>query len=407
MRILVVCTRSPWPLIEGRALRTYNLVREAARSHDVCLCTYVQSEAEAQGIDHLRSFCAEVHAVPLYMDNKVQAIAADVLTDVFSSAPIMALKYRTAAMRHLLASVIPRFHPEVVHLDMLHLGEIIPLLRGLPVVVVEHNVETALLNRRVANESNLLRRQYLARQAAKLEKYETRICRAANEIVAVSDVDAELIGRMAPDTPVTVVPNGVDVEYFAPGSRPADAASMVYVGGLSWFPNFDAIDFFTKEVLDRITASEPCASLTVIGQVPSERMLEPWKNESRVRFTGLVDDIRPAVAHAGVYVVPLRIGGGTRLKILDAMAMGKAVVSTSVGCEGLQVRSGEDLLIADGAEEFAQAVLRVMKHPELARRLGAAGRACVERNYRWSAIAQRMEAVYARASTSDKRGLAS
>jgi polysaccharide biosynthesis protein PslH len=400
VRILVVCTRSPYPLIEGRALRTYNLLREAARTHSVYLCTYVQSEAEEAGIDHLRSFCQEVRSVPLYMSNKAGALATDVISDLFAQAPVMVLKYRTREMRRAIADAVAQFKPDLVHLDMLHLGELMHDLPGLPIVMVEHNVEAALLRRRVANESHFLRRTYLARQADKLERYEAHVCRTASEIVAVSEVDAENIRAFAPKTPVTVVPNGVDTEFFAPRNDTVDPAAMVYVGGLSWFPNYDAIDFFTKEVLQRIAAAQQNARLTVIGQVPSEKMLEPWRNEPRVKFTGLVDDIRPTVAAAGVYIVPLRIGGGTRLKILDAMAMGKAVVTTSVGCEGLEVVPGRDVLVADGAEAFANAVIRVMSDRALAAQLAAAGRACVERNYRWSAIAQRMESVYARAVNS-------
>ena len=397
MRILVVATRSPYPLIEGRALRTYNLLRETARKHEVCLCTYVQSVAEVEGLSQLRAFCHEVHAVPLYMDGKTYSLVADLAADLFSPAPVMALKYRTSKMTALIKAAIARFKPDVVHLDMLHLGELLPHLQGLPVVLVEHNAEAALLTRRVENESSFFRKRYLGRQVNKLAAYESRICGSVSEIVAVSDVDAGIIGRMAPLTPVTVVPNGVDTEFFTPGKWPVVPCSMVYVGGLSWFPNLDAIDFFSREILPHLAKDVGDAQLTVVGQIPSQRTLDPWRGQDKVRFAGLVDDIRPIVGGAAVYVVPLRIGGGTRLKILDAMAMGKAVVTTSVGCEGLEVENGRDLLIADGAEEFAAAVLRVMRDPQLAARLGAAGRACVERRYQWSAIGERMEAVYARA----------
>jgi polysaccharide biosynthesis protein PslH len=400
LRILVVATRSPYPLIEGRALRTFNLLRETARKHDVCLCTYVQSAAEVEGLRQLRSFCDEVHAVPLYMEGKASSLLADLVADLVDPAPIMALKYRTRKMTALVKAAIARFKPDVVHLDMLHLGELLPHLQGLPVVLVEHNVESALLTRRVENESSFLRRHYLGRQVSKLSAYEGTICASVDEIVAVSDVDAGIIGRMAPGTPTTVVPNGVDTEFFSPGSWPVVPSSMVYVGGLSWFPNLDAIDFFSREICPRLVKSVEDAQLTVVGQVPTQRTLDPWRGQDRVRFAGLVDDIRPIVGGAAIYVVPLRIGGGTRLKILDAMAMGKAVVSTSVGCEGLEVQDGRELLIADGAEEFAAAVLKAMRDPQLAARLGAAGRTCVERRYQWSAIAERMEAVYERAAKS-------
>ena len=394
MKILVVTTRSPYPLTEGRALRTYNLIREAARDHEIVLCSYAQSKEEIAGLEHMRSICKEVHAVDLYIDHKTLNLARDVLRGVFSRAPLHAIKYDTRRMRALVRRVGREWKPDLVHLDMLHLGELAREVHPTPVVLVEHNVESALLLRRVQNESAWLRREFLDRQYRKLLRYESKLCREIGHVVAVSDVDAKQIHEFAPAARVTTVPNAVDTDFFQPREGAVRPGSLVFVGGLGWTPNHDAMCYFAEEIIGRVAAIVPTVHLTVIGQIPSPHLVERFAGERRITFTGLLDDIRPTVTGAAAFIVPLRIGGGTRLKILDALSMGKAIVTTSVGCEGLDVKDGTDVLIADGAEAFAQAVVRVLTDPQLAARLASAGRACVESKYRWPAAAQKMEAAY-------------
>ena len=404
MRLLVVTTKCPYPLDEGRALRTYNLLREAAREHEIVLCTYVQSEAERdEGLEKMRAFCAEVHAVPLYMRGRAAQLAWDVGRDLFSGAPILAIKYGRRAMRALLERLIANEHFDVVQLDMLHLGELLPVVRRFPVVLVEHNVESALWERRTVNERNPLRRAYLARQLRKLRDYEARLCRVVQQVVTVSDLDAETLEGMTGGVECTTVPNGVDVDYFRPTDEPVEPGSLVYVGGLGWLPNLDAIDFFVSQILPKIAAEVPEVHLTVIGRIPSQSVIDRWRDEPRVRFTGLVDDIRPIVARAAAFVVPLRVGGGTRLKILDALAMGKAVVSTSIGCEGLAVTHGQDIIIADEPAAFAAEVVRVLRDASLRQSLACGGRACVEERYHWSKVGRLMDAVYRNAAEAAQR----
>jgi polysaccharide biosynthesis protein PslH len=394
VRLLVVTTKCPYPLNEGRALRTYNLLREAAREHEIVLCTFVQSEAEQRGLEQMRSFCAEVHGVPLYMRGRWLSLAADLCRGSWSEAPILAIKYRRRAMQALLGRLVEQGRFDAVHLDMLHLGELLPVVRRYPVVLVEHNVETALWERRVDNERSPLRRAYLRGQLRKLRSYEAGLCRRVQHVVTVSDRDAEALRAAAGPISCTTVPNAVDVEYFKPTDEPVEPGGLVYVGGLGWHPNLDAIDYFAEHILPKIAAVAPEVRLTVIGQLPGNNVIEHWRGNARVRCAGLVDDIRPLVARAAVFIVPLRIGGGTRLKILDALAMGKAVVSTAIGCEGLAVTHGRDILIADDAAEFAAAVVRVLQDASLRLALGRHGRACVEEHYRWPAAARRMETAY-------------
>ena len=397
MKILVVTTKCPWPLNEGRALRTYNLIRQAARYHEITLCTFVQSRSEVDGLENMREFCSEVHAIPLYMSWPRLALMFDVIRELFGPVPLHAKKYARMSMRKLIARLLAKTQFDVLHLDMLQLAELADLGESMGVVLVEHNVESQILERRFKNEKNFLRRIYLKYQANKLRRYENQKCGEVDQVVTVSDGDKEILQGMGVTTPITVVPNAVDVEFFQPAPEKPAADRLVYVGSLAWFPNEDAIRFFMDEIMPKISASRPALRLDVIGQVPNEAMISQWKSNDRVRFLGFVDDIRPHVLSASVYIVPLRIGGGTRLKILDAMAMGKALVTTSIGCEGLGLEQGRQALIADTPDEFAKAVIGLLEHSSKIKELGENSRAYVCENFRWEQIAAVMEDVYSSA----------
>jgi glycosyltransferase involved in cell wall biosynthesis len=393
VRILAVTTKSPLPLNEGRALRTYNLLRELASRHEITLCSYVQSEAEVQGLEGMRGFCAGVHAVPLYLHAPRAELFRDLMRDLASDAPILAIKYQRRAMVELLRRLRREGRFDVLHLDMLHLGLLAREADGLPTVLVEHNVETALLERREQHATGPMK-SYLRRQVRKLGRFEASAVGAAQCVVTCSDNDAELLRKMNAGVRTITVPNAVDIEFFKPTGVAPRPATLIYVGGLGWFPNLDAIEFMARDILPRIQREMPGVTLTVVGQVPDKSMLDRFADCPSIRFAGLVEDIRPFAAEAVAYVVPLRIGGGTRLKILDAFAMGRPVVSTSIGCEGLRVQPERDILVADDAESFARATLRVLRDPALAKRLGEAGRDCVVREYQWSGAARLMDRAY-------------
>jgi sugar transferase (PEP-CTERM/EpsH1 system associated) len=398
MKILAVTTRSPYPLHEGRALRTFNILREIARRHEVHLCTFLQAQEEVDGLDEMRAFCADVYAEPLYLEHPRRELLTDLAGDLLDRAPILAGKYRRASMMRKVSEWLRDKHIDVLHLDMLHLGEYVSLANETPVVLVEHNVEAVILERRIETERNPLARAYLRYQHAKLRRYEKLICGAVDEVVTVSELDSEQLAKLCPLGSYTAVPNGVDAGYFSSKAGERKPGALVYVGGLNWFPNLDAIRYFVAQILPLIALRVPEVSLTVVGKLPGDSIAAEFAHLPNVRLTGTVDDVRPYIDAASAYVVPLRIGGGTRLKILDALAMSQALVSTSVGCEGLDVTAGEHLQVADDPQRFADAVVNVLSNPQLARALGAAGRARVCSHYDWPSIARRHEAVYARAA---------
>jgi polysaccharide biosynthesis protein PslH len=406
VRILVVTTKSPYPLFEGRALRSYNLIKQAAKRHEIHLASFIQTPEEVAGIEHMKSICSVVRSHRLYFDNPRMDGLRDALRELPRAAPLPVVKYDTAAMRQTLRELLATHRYDLVHVDMLHLSEYLDLFEGLPTVLMGHNVESMILERRAANESRWLARTYLRYQHRKLVRYETRACQRATKVVAVSRADADVLAAWTGRDDIAVVPNGVDTSFFDVPAVPFKPGSMVYVGGFTWFPNEDAIQYFARDVLPLIAKEVPEANLTVVGKNPDNAAVRALSENPRIKLTGMVDDIRPLVAESAVYIVTLRIGGGTRLKILDALSMSKAIVSTSIGCEGLEVTDGQDITVADDPQSLANAVVRLLRDPDEARRLGRAGRALVEQRYEWNVLGEGLDSVYLDAQSAAASGQA-
>ena len=395
MKILIVTTKSPYPLFEGRALRTYNLIKQAALHHEIHLLSFVQTPEDLEGIEHMRSICKVVEYEKLYFDGAKTQILQDAICELFSRAPLPVVKYRTAGMRAKMRKLMQTHQYDLVHLDMLHLADYMDLCGNTPVALIEHNVEHVILDRRADNETRPLHRAYLRYQAAKLKSYEGRACQRAQHVVAVSELDAQQLRDLGPGARVTSVPNGVDTEYFRTSQTPRKPTSLVFVGGFTWFPNLDAITYFCEDILPKLLKTIPDIQLTVIGKQPDTPVAQEIAKHPNVKLAGLVEDIRPDVDAAAAYIVPLRIGGGTRLKILDALSMSKAIISTSVGCEGLDVEDGKTIVIADTPDAFVQAIVKVLADPAWADTIGQQGRQLVESRYDWAAVAKTLMAVYA------------
>lgn len=392
MHILFLSTRSPYPLNGGHPLRTFHLLREAARRHSVSFLTFIQHEEEWEGLSVLREFCDDVVALPIPADAGRLPLAAGLAANALSPLPFVAQKYDTRAMRRAVARARDIGPVDLMHLDMLPLAVYDGDSGPAPVVLVDHNVEFILLERRAKTERGLARR-FWTTQARRLKRFEAAAVERATRAIAVSDVDAGILRRLAPGAEVRTVPNGVDLGFFAPAEEPDDADELVFVGAMTHYPNVDSVKYFVESIWPRIRAARPAARLTIIGVHPPDDVLALGKTPG-ITVTGRVPDIRPYVHKAAVYVVPLRVGGGTRLKILDAMAMGKAIVSTSVGCEGLEVADGRDILVADTPEDFAARTLALMGDAGRRGTLGAAARATVESRYAWERLGEMQEAVY-------------
>lgn len=390
-RILALTSRVPWPPREGHQLRSYHLLDALASRHQVHLLSCLRGDDDPAATSALRDKLAAFEALPIPAERSRAALMRALARAVLTRTPFVVAKYAFSMLRRRVDELADQF--ELVHADMLPLMEV---TRGIdpriPVVLNAHNVEHALLAARLGVEPRLPVRAFLRSQLPKLRAFERDACRRASTVLACSEDDAAQLRQMAHDTPVQVVPNGVDLELNRPGNMPPESLQMVFVGQMGWFPNRDGIEWFLAEILPRILAERPDARFVVVGKTGS--LVIPEGLRANVELAGFVDDVRKPVLESAVYVVPLRAGSGTRLKVLEAMALGKAIVTTRIGAEGIELEPGRDALFADDADGFARCVLRLMAHPEEVEGLGTAARKAAELRYGWAGIGRAMLPTY-------------
>jgi glycosyltransferase involved in cell wall biosynthesis len=390
-RVLALTSRLPYPPREGHQLRSWHILRALAGAHEVTLLSCLRDDDAPQDCAPLREILAALEVFPIRAQQSRASLAQALLLGVLGPRPFVAEKYASATMRARVAELAGAC--DLVHVDMLPL---MPLAQDLdlPLVLNAHNVEHALLRQRAATEPRPERRWFLRGQAAKLEQFERAACRRADRIIACSQDDARELAALAPRTPVAVIPNGVDVERNRPRRQGgAHAPRLVFVGGMGWFPNREGVEWFLDAILPRVRAPRADVEFVLVGKSAGLRV--PDSLQANVRLAGFVDDVGAWVDAADICVVPLRSGSGTRLKVLEAMAFAKPIVTTTIGAQGIDLEAGGEALFADSAEAFAAAILHLLAAPQEAARLGAAARAKAQARYDWSAIGRDLLAVYA------------
>jgi glycosyltransferase involved in cell wall biosynthesis len=392
MTVLLLTQVLPYPPDSGPKVKTWNLLKWLARRHEVTLVSFTRGES-AGALDAVRRHCHAVHTLPMVRGRLRDAwfLAASLL----AAEPFTMRRDRRAAMHRLVEALgrVTRF--DVVHADQLNMLQYASAARGARTVLDAHNA-LWLLTRRMAETAGLsLARPLLEREWRRLRAYEAAAGRVADAVLAVSEEDRRALADvMGPDVPITVVPIAVDTDEVQPLPRRADASRIVHVGTMFWPPNADAVRWFASEVFPRLRAARPDAAFDVIGARPPRAIRALMRPGSGVHVAGYVDDPAPYLQRAGAVVVPLRAGSGMRVKILSALAQGLPVVSTSVGCEGIAVRSGEHLLIADDPADFAAATLRLLADRTLADGLGRNGRRLIEARYDYRVVYPALEQVY-------------
>ncbi|MFL5521274.1 MAG: glycosyltransferase family 4 protein [Gemmatimonadales bacterium] len=395
-RLLFLSHRLPYPPHNGAAIRTWNILRLLAAEFEVAGLCFDRPDHHLAHVPLAERLAAmESHGqftllrIP-QLTSRLRLLA-DHARSVATGRPYTWYVHESGEAHRALGELLDRFDPDVVHVDSMDMVRLLPQLAGRPTVLTHHNVESQLLERRSAGESAAWRRRYLHLQAERLRRAEAEWMPRVALNVVVSPEDEEVFRDIAPTARYAVIPNGVDIEYFQPHVGPTDGC--VFVGGTTWHPNRDALHWFAGEILPRLRARGETSPVTWVGRVTEEER-RAFDGVDGLQLTGYVDDIRPYLARAACFIAPLRFGGGTRLKLLDAWAMGKAIVSTSSGAEGLGGVDGEDLLLAEDADRFADAVVRVLRDPALRGRLEAGGRAAVETRFSWEVIGRRMSDLY-------------
>ena len=378
--------------------RAYHLLLHAAKRHEVHLLALHQprlistAAGLAESINVLSRICASVRMFPLPAERSPVQRRLAMLRSLVTREPYDVTWLRSERMREAVcASVAEGF--DLVHVDTLGLWPYVEWVTHLPLVLDHHNIESDLAMCR-AERARGVRSVLLRRDAAKLRLLEAHAALRAAMNLVVSSLDAERLTAIAPLSDIMVVENGVDTAYWQP--TPTAGSGLIFVGTLGWHANRDALEFLLGEIWPALLATGADSRLTLVGRDPPD-IARDAAADPRIQVTGFVDDVRPFFLEANIFVCPIRVGGGTRLKVLDALAMGKALVSTRIGVAGLHLQAETHYLAAETADDFVLQILRLEADPALSARLSVAGRRCVEERFDWGIVGEHLDAAYDRA----------
>lgn len=399
MTILWVSHFIPYPPKGGAFQRSYHLLKRVGAAHDLHLLAMrhksaTHPAAEMQGArDALLQFCRTVEFVDMASATEGLGVLVRALRCVLTGVPLSAGMFRSAAVHALVRRLIEVHRVDVLHIDTISVADYLDDAGGVPTLMAHMGAEAFMVRRRIPRERSLPRRWFFALEARHLARYEAARCAQADLNVVVSDLDRRLMMETAPDARYVVVENGVDVGYFTP-VPPTQGRRLVFAGRLDQYSNRDAILHFMTSAWPALTAAHPDISIDIIGLNPPPALVDLAATDPRVRVHGFVPDIRPFFREATIAICPIRDGGGTRVKILDNLAQGMPIVSTSIGCEGIDVVDGRDALLADTPEAFVSHISTLFADDALRHRLQANARRLAEEVYDWDPIAAKLIGHY-------------
>ncbi len=415
MRLLIVCPFFPWPPDTGIRIQQSNLIKQAARRHQVYLFSLIQSQSEREHLAGIAPYCEQVLAVQPErqvagrLDDRRRGW--DVLLSLVRREPRHFYGPPSPNVVAALERAVREWRPAVMLVNTLYMTNYLWHRLGrwpqVKTVLIEHNVETSIQRQQIEAATSPLKRLRAWLYWLPFGRFEAGAAERFDWVVTVSEQDRRRLLDLAPrldPARVSVLPNGVDGAAYDGDWGPPEQNTLIFPGALTYNANLDAMRFFLSAVWPHVRRANPRAVLRVTGQTEGVD-LGSLALDAGVELTGYLDDVRPAIARSWACVVPLRVGGGTRLKILESLALGTPVISTSKGAEGLGVTAGEDILIADDPSDFAQAVLRLLGDAELRARLAANGRRLVAERYSWETIGARLEQLLDRVTAAHNRAL--
>ena len=406
MRILFVTPFLPSPPRFGGQRRLDGLMRSLAKSHDVSLIAFTATDEFKQpSLEATRAYCKEVVTFP---DMEHVARRDKRLLQLRSLTSLHSFEHLLVARRveflARLQELVDSGRFDIVQVEFAQMAALrfrLPDGRRFRTLLDEHNIEFDIVKRTADAEVSMPRRLYSAIDWRKLKREETSAWRWFDAVSVTSERDGAILRQLAPSTNVSVVPNGVDVELFQPTGTSPEPDSLLFFGAMNYYPNQDGLTFFVEQIFPRILAKRPQTKLRVVGPAPDN--VKRLQN-ANIEVTGFVDAVEPYIEAASVVIVPLRLGGGTRLKVVEAMAKAKPIVSTHVGTEGIDVVNGESALLADDPQTFADHVERVLTDAAFAQQLGAAARKLAIERYGWPALVAGLERFYEQILSEPTRG---
>lgn len=406
MNLLLLTPQLPYPPRQGTTIRNYNLIRQLAKRHRLHLFTFLAPSERLSADNPLHGLCQRIETAP----QPVRSLRRRALDTVCSPWPDMGLRLESQTAHQRVEQMVRTEAYDIVQIEGIEMARYGLDVLGIKSVAApypslvfdDHNAEY-LLQRRAAlvdirRPQRWIAAAYSLVQWQKLRRYEATICRRADATLAVSQPDRQALEGIAPGALIAVVPNGIDLNEYEEATPPTppnddEAPTLVFTGKMDYRPNVDAVLWFGRHVLPLIRIHRPNVRFQIVGMTPHPR-LDELRNVAGVEITGAVADVRPYIHRASVYVVPMRVGGGTRFKVLEAMACAKPLVSTSLGVEGIPLQNERELLLGDTPQAFAAAVLRLLDDQGQGAQLGQKARRFVEQHYTWEEIVPRLEAVY-------------
>jgi sugar transferase (PEP-CTERM/EpsH1 system associated) len=395
MKILWVKAGGLVPPDTGGKIRSYHILRELARGHSITFFSFYGAHAN-DSHSQLENVFARVVTVPLDLpEPKSFRELCDYGLRLLGREPYNISKYCRPNVRHELRRLLNQESFDAIVCDFVIAAGAIPWEVATPKILFTHNVESVIWQRHYQVAKNPLWKALSWREWRTMETAERRYLSGADHVLTVSEDDRQYFSEFVDAAKLSVIPTGADTEFLSPTQELETPNSLVFTGSMDWLPNEDGMIYFIKEILPLMRQEVPELSLTIVGRNPTQRLKELAAATANVHLTGWVEDIRPYLSQAAVCVVPLRIGGGTRLKIFEAMSMAKAIVSTTIGAEGLPVRPGEHLVIADEPKRFAESTLALLRDVQRRRSMGLAARELVVQNYSWRMVAKRFADILA------------
>lgn len=392
MKILWVKSNKLLPVHSGGDIRSYNIARQLARDHQLTFVSYYDGKPDEEYERQLGAhFPGAVCVATGKSDSSSLVRSVDYLAHLAALPPYAVGRFGCAAVRERLDRYYRRHDFDVAICDFLDAAINFPRDLTIPTVLFQHNVESEIWRRHSTTETNALKRKMYAVEFRKMLRYERNAVRKFQHVIAVSEHDRSLMEVWVEGARITVVPTGVDLEQYRPDfAREAAAPNVVFVGAMDWEPNADAMEYFCDQIWPGVLLEVPGAKLRIVGRNPGTRTLE--LASPSVEVTGRVQSVAEYLRDATVVVVPLRIAGGTRLKIYEAMAAGRAVVSTSIGAEGLDVHHGRDIVLADSPRRFSEAVIALLRDDNLRHKYERAA-ADLAAQFDWSVIGRKFAKV--------------
>lgn len=390
MKVLMLTPYLPYPLVSGGQIRTYNLLKQLSKTHDITLFSLIKNETERQHLSELAKYCRKIK---LFKRTQEPFVLRNILLAGFSPYPFVVTRNLPLGMQKSVRAELESHPYDLIHAETFYMMPNIPPTK-IPIILAEQTIEY-LGYQDYTKKANLLLRPILALDVAKIKYWERKFWNKADKLITMSEDDKQFIEQeLKRSLNISVVANGVDLEFFSKVSKtlPPDP-TVLFVGTFKWLPNIEAVSEIVRDIWPLVTARLPSARLKIVGFSPTAK-IKAYGRDPSIEVLGGIDDIRDAFAASHVLLAPIRSGKGTRYKVLEAMVTGTPVVATNLAVEGMGLRSGKHVLTSDTPQGLAEATVRLLKDKKLQHELSLTGKAFVRKRYSWDTIAKDLDAVY-------------